>query len=237
MKEMYKYLFAILLYITTVSDLLAQVENPFELNVPSPNSIAIAKYGDIPMSLYTGAAQISVPIYSTNQKGVPLNVDLFYDTSGMRARSLPGWIGYGWSLNAGGVITRVEKNGIDELDYQTILGHPTDWKNYFANPSKIIDSISEYKNKRDMHKLVYDRLALGDYDYTPDVFYFNFMGKSGRFFYGNDAQWHVLSDANLKVELELMPLPIYVHISQKNRPLLMVIRKSHNPRQLKDSLS
>lgn len=36
-------------------------------------------------------------------------------------------------------------------------------------------------------------------DYMPDIFYFHFMGKSGKLFLGNDGNWKVASDDNLMV--------------------------------------
>ena len=38
---------------------------------------------------------------------------------------------------------------------------------------------------------------------SPDVFYFSFMGKSGRFFFGGDRQWHVYSQSNLYIDFDV----------------------------------
>ncbi len=185
-----------------------------QVTLPSPTATALARYGDIPMSYYTGRANIEVPIYSTEQRGIPLNVSLTYDTSGINASSLPSWTGYGWSLNAGGVITRVVQGGCDELDYsQTNMPSA---HNYFTNPETLAGYVNTYQSNHDIHQLAVTNMLFGSNDYNPDVFYFNFMGKTGRFFYGQDAEWHVLSDDNLMVEFDVSNNSNYIYPFFKN---------------------
>ncbi|WP_312769839.1 hypothetical protein, partial [Epilithonimonas sp.] len=40
-------------------------------------------------------------------------------------------------------------------------------------------------------------------DYEPDIFTFNFMGYSGKFFLGSDGEWKVSSSNNLKVIIDI----------------------------------
>lgn len=205
MKEI-KQIFIIYILTFTVNSLYAQIG---QLDIPSPSSIALAKYGDIPVSTYTGRANISIPIYSMEQAGVKLDINLSYDTSGILASSLPGWTGYGWTLNAGGVITRVVNGGCDEYDYDQFSYLTPSYHNYFQDPSKLKEWVDQYQTNHDMYELVERKLRHDNrsdnnqYDYNPDLFYFNFMGKTGRFFYGHDSQWHVASDENLKIEFSV----------------------------------
>ena len=78
-------------------------------SILSPNASSLGKYGDIPMDLNSGRANVNIPLYSLNEGGIPLDISLNYDTGGVRVADIPGWIGQNWTLNAGGIITRTVK--------------------------------------------------------------------------------------------------------------------------------
>ncbi|MEJ0034332.1 MAG: hypothetical protein WDO15_30130 [Bacteroidota bacterium] len=73
---------------------------------PSPNAASLGKYGDIPVGYHTGVPNISIPLYELKEGDVNLPVSLSYHASGVRVAEVASWVGLGWSLNAGGVITR-----------------------------------------------------------------------------------------------------------------------------------
>ena len=85
-------------------------------SVPTPNQSSLGLFGTIPVSHYTGTADVSIPLYSTNQRGVELNIGLCYNTSGLLINQLPGWTGHNWTLMAGGAITRKINGRPDEID-------------------------------------------------------------------------------------------------------------------------
>jgi hypothetical protein len=82
--------------------------NPYVPTVvpPSPNAASLAKCTDVPISSYTGAADVSVPIYTVQARGVSVPINLSYHTGGIRLKEEAGWVGLGWSLSSGGVISR-----------------------------------------------------------------------------------------------------------------------------------
>jgi YD repeat-containing protein len=142
---------------------------------------------------------VSIPIYSTTQRGVDLNISLSYDTGGLLVSQLPSWTGHGWTLNAGGCITRKLQGYYDEDEncVKAISRHPLpDLVNYFNN-TKTIDNQTDLEIANDVTN------GKKVYDYSPDIFFFNFMGKSGRFFFGPDKKWHVQCEENLKVEFNV----------------------------------
>jgi len=131
---------------------------------PSPNAISLGKYGDVPVGLYTGIPNINVPLYSIKVGNFTLPISLSYHSQGLKVEENAGWVGLGWSLNAGGTITR------------TVHGLPDDGPGGFWNyPNWTTDSVA----------------ALGAgtgaffggalYDLQPDLFYFNFGSHSGKF--------------------------------------------------------
>lgn len=86
--------------------------------IHSPNASSLGKYGDVPVSLYTGTPEINIPIHKINERGVELDISLSYDAKGVRVSDLPTWVGQNWTLNAGGIITRTVKGrSFDELNF------------------------------------------------------------------------------------------------------------------------
>ena len=167
--------------------------------MPSPQASDLGRFGNIPMSYYTGRANVTVPIHSFNERGVPLDIYLSYDTSGLLMHKLPGWVGPGWTLNAGGCITRVQNGLGDEIQFDYLSSH-----SYFSSHS--------FLSKDSIEQLVMDSLSMrevltGDRfyftDYSPDLFNFNFMGKTGYFFLGSDGEWKVCSEDNLMVKFRI----------------------------------
>ena len=174
-------------------------------SVLTPNAHDFSRFGNIPMNYYTGHADVSIPIYNTTQKGVPLDISFKYDTGGLKLNQLPTWTGHGWSLNVGGIITRIKHMIPDE--YTQKLDGAYKLQGYFYNT----DFISETINKYGYSDKGYNEFLARELDLTtcivndlyPDEFAFNFMGYSGRFFLDQSNNWCVQSDQNIRVELDV----------------------------------
>lgn len=80
---------------------------------PSPNASSLGVYGEIPVSYYTGIPSINIPIYDIKNGDIDLNISLNYFSLSNKVEEESSWIGLGWSLNAGGVITRVKRGFCD----------------------------------------------------------------------------------------------------------------------------
>ncbi|WP_418124398.1 hypothetical protein ACNFU2_07000 [Chryseobacterium sp. PTM-20240506] len=81
---------------------------------PSPNATSIAKFVESPVSYYRGSANIGIPLISVDTGDIPLNVSIQYDTKGIRVGEVASSVGAGWSLSAGGLITRQVRQRPDE---------------------------------------------------------------------------------------------------------------------------
>lgn len=92
----------------------AQEATGQKINILSPNTESFKIYGDIPVSLYTGLPQISIPLDNIEADNLNLNLSLNYHASGFKPEMHPSWVGLGWNLNLGGMITREVKNIPDE---------------------------------------------------------------------------------------------------------------------------
>jgi hypothetical protein len=130
----------------------------------SPEAEAIAKYGVLPVNLYTGMAQISVPIYEIKTPSLTLPFSFSYSNNGCKPNEKSSYVGMGWSVQGGGVITRAVRGLIDETagtgrhydDYASVSA--MNWKQGF-----LID------------------VANGVNDAQPDLYIFNVGGYSGKF--------------------------------------------------------
>lgn len=184
-----------IIYISAATCISAQSEINNLGHAPSPQAADLGHFGNIPVSYYTGRANVSIPICSFDDRGVSFDINLTYDTSGLLMNKLPGWVGPGWTLNAGGCITRVQNNFCDEMVFDSHFPF-SDYHNYFQSHYLMV-------NNGDLDSIyVCDLSKYSKHDFSPDIFYFSFMGKSGRFFLGNDGEWKVCSDENLVVEFD-----------------------------------
>lgn len=150
----------------------ADIQTP-RIVPPSPDAAALAKYGAIPVDKSTGVPDISIPIYDIKTPRFDLPITLSYHASGIKVEEIASWVGAGWVLNAGGVITR------------SMIGWADDNSSGFlTNRSRIksaaaitwpgdIQYISDVVNKR--------------LDTDPDNFFFNFNHHSGSFVFGLDG--------------------------------------------------
>lgn len=186
-----KFITCCLLFTTTVIN--AQQMLPSD--VPTPNASSLGRYGDVPVSYYTGRPNVTIPIYTLNVRDFSLPISLSYDAGGVLVNSLPAWVGQNWTLNAGGVITRTVQGRYDEWVYpqQTQV---LNFSNYYQSIGELPNLLKQSNNN---YAALKKDVTYGYHDLAPDIFTFNFCGKTGKFFLGNDGNWKVLSDENLEV--------------------------------------
>jgi hypothetical protein len=74
----------------------------------SPEAAKMTRYADTPVSNAYGQAEIGIPIFTVQSRSLKLPIALSYDSSGIKPEEISGIVGLGWSLQAGGVITRTK---------------------------------------------------------------------------------------------------------------------------------
>ena len=72
----------------------------------SPEASSLGKFGEWPVSEYTGVPNISVPIYTISVDGFQIPIQLSYHAGGVKMDEVSSWVGTNWTLNAGGSISR-----------------------------------------------------------------------------------------------------------------------------------
>jgi len=228
---------------------------------PSPTAASLGKYVDNPISYFTGTPEISLPLAEVNEKDFRLPITLNYHPGGIKVDETPSNIGLGWSLNAGGVITRAikdlpddkKKGNCDEgfWGYWNGMGERPDCATGLFYGNNVHDIDLPYLQQRDMQTASQQNIG-GNYslynffrkyffvyfknfnpsldlpysanptimgntipkyaiyskyqDTEPDVFYFNFCGKSGKFVFeviNGNRTIRLLSDYDLIIDHSL----------------------------------
>ena len=161
----------------------------------SPTAASIAKYGNIPVSYFTGSPSISITMFEAQSGKLKVPISLNYQFNGLKVEEIASWIGLGWTLNAGGVISRTVRGIPDEgaYGYMSIPG-----TNLYTTKF-IIDSFGS-PTYGDAIKYDLTLAGQGQYDLEPDIFYYNFPGGSGKFYYNQEAQrFYSLPAQNIKI--------------------------------------
>ena len=158
---------------------------------PSPTATAMAKYGDIPVKLFVGTPDINVPVYTITDRDLSVPIILNYLATGIKVEEIASWVGLNWSISAGGAITRSIRGLPDE---NISFG-------YFNG----IDDITAVVNKpksawttADME--IMEKVAGGQRDAAPDIFYFNFPGYSGQFVFDHNQIARTIPYKNIKIK-------------------------------------
>jgi YD repeat-containing protein len=180
--------------------------NPYgKVSIASPSAASLGKYVDIPVSYHTGIPQISVPLYTITEGNLSLPISLSYHAGGIKVQEPASWVGSGWALNAGGVITRTVIGGPDERGTSAFhsLNHFSDYgyNSYLKCYASFAPNIPNRAVLCDESQAddIYN-IQAGHYDTEPDIFFFNFNGYTGKFFFSDDRTPVLVDGSDLKIE-------------------------------------
>jgi len=189
----------------------------------SPEAAAFAKYGNTPVTQFSGTPNISVPIGNVQGRSFGVPMSMSYDPSGVRVEQLATWVGLGWNFNVGGAVTR-QTNGLpDDYSiadpvyypfYSEITGHPvgkqipediTTFKEYyelFRGNDPLVGNANTEEQVR-----AYVRFIKANSDRTvetqPDSYSFSALGLSGSFWIDYDNEIGVCVE---RPDLKITPL-------------------------------
>jgi YD repeat-containing protein len=176
----------------------------------SPSVASLGQFGDIPVSLFSGLPSISIPLYNIQDGKLNIPISMSYHASGFRPDVHPGWVGMGWALSAGGVVTRSVRDRIDEFADPAKPNDPNSGGYYFQY-GLLANSTWEQAS------YIHDRIIVGKggiqggtdptyiLDTEPDEFSFNFLGYQGNFYLNHKGEWQVKCDKSIKVKLLSIP--------------------------------
>jgi YD repeat-containing protein len=186
------FLILALLYVCFIQLFSQPPKAPF--SVLSPNAASLGIYGNIPVSHFTGTPDITISLHEVIVGNYTLPVSLNYHPSGIRPDQHPGWVGLGWSLQAGGLITREVKDAPDEYDNPKYeLGKQV---GYYYNYD-VLNTPSW--NHRDYLRSIAQNEETSLKDKAPDEFSFNIPGYTGKFYLNHNGEWVVQCSKPVKV--------------------------------------
>lgn len=84
-----------------------------DLNIKTPETSALLKSLETPVSYNTGIPNISIPIYNINEGDIAYPISVSYNSSGVNVSERAGWVGMGFSLSQPQV-TRIVKGIPDD---------------------------------------------------------------------------------------------------------------------------
>ncbi|MEL7252172.1 MAG: hypothetical protein AAFO03_27410, partial [Bacteroidota bacterium] len=161
---------------------------------PSPDAASLGQYGNTSVSYFTGEANINIPLQGIGGKFVASPISLSYSANSIKVATVPSWVGLGWTLQAGGVITRSAQGMPDTYNFFT-------WKNQYPELSDALDpDVILHCNNQYQRRKLHNRVAAGDIDLKPDVFYFNFPGGSGSFIFDDEKNMILRDRTDLLIE-------------------------------------
>lgn len=189
-------------------------------SLQSPNVATLGTFREPEVALHTGTPSISIPIYEVGLQNYTLPIELQYNGKSIQVDQCPSWVGLGWNLSAGGVVTRRINDHPDDITYDALhftadsyydagfyyryMGLATDgWYNFFYDTSTALDISYTY------------------YDTEPDEFFFSFPGYHGYFYINHQGMLEVQCARPVSVTL----------IDQMLEPPFPVIATGWSPMQ------
>ncbi|HEY9005387.1 MAG TPA: hypothetical protein VIM75_04590 [Ohtaekwangia sp.] len=147
----------------------------------SPEVEAMAKYGVLPVTQYTGMPQISVPIFELKASGLTIPFALSYNYNGFKPLETATWCGLGWNLQGGGSIVKIIKGQLDDT----------------RNPGSNYDDLV-YPTAMTWSQPFCYNVALGQIDAESDIYIFNIGQYSGKFILIK-GEAHLFPFQNIKI--------------------------------------
>lgn len=150
---------------TTRRVLTLQTDFAPKIFPPSPNAAQLGRFGEVPVSLTNGTLSYQIPIFEVVSGNLKVPISLDYQGSGLKVNDISSVVGTGWTLKAGGAITKTVR-GIDDEDVYGYLSHDY--------PQPLLPLTDE----------CYIAAALlNQKDPQPDLWFYNFNEYSGSYIY------------------------------------------------------
>lgn len=163
---------------------------------PSPTVSSLMKLEEVPIDYYSGQPNIGIPLFTKKvSANLSIPIGLNYSTSGIKIDNHSSWVGTGWSLESGGVISRTVRGLPDEQNIGTKVGvlHNPDFWDY--------DTLSSQDKEEFLWKA--NGTSTYQYDNQFDLYQFSFLGATGRFVITENLEAKLLTkNSNIKIDID-----------------------------------
>ena len=186
--------------LSNIINIYSQSQNLYEtvnkmtlIPIQNPDVAALNKFVECPVSYFNGQVDVSFPLYEIKLKDVTVPIRLKYNTGGIRVSEEASWVGLGWALDVGGVISH-QINGYDDqspytqnyfgayFPYQTV----SDNEKYFEGmPGSCMNGGSLYNASGQLENIITKFIFGGNskIDTEPDLYIYNMGSYSGKFIF------------------------------------------------------
>ena len=148
---------------------------------PSSGSSSFGKFVEIPISLYTGTPNISIPIHTVSDGPLSFSYGINYHASGNRVSEVGSAYGLGWSDNVGGIFRSIRGGMADDKNTTNLEG-------YFQSASTLSTSDAQ-------------DVAEGKIDGAPDIYVLVAPGLGSlKFTYDKNLDIHTFPRSTIKIE-------------------------------------
>jgi len=159
---------------------------PPALLPPSPEAFQFTRYGNLPIGLNTGAAQFSVPVYTVRSGSLSHAIGIGYSTNGVKVDEQAGRTGLGWSLRAGGTVTR------------TVMDRPDGGAG--IQPAFYHGNTNDTPGNWQLYNYVRQASNNTPPDFQPDEYSFSVDGLSGKFTQREDGSFALFGASGVRIE-------------------------------------
>ncbi len=181
------------IYLFFVSSQLAAQDQILNKLIASPQAASLDKFNDVPIDLYTGVPNISIPLYTIQDYDLEIPITLNYHASGIQVQEFSAWTGMNWSLVSGGLITRQVRD-LDDFG----------WGGYYFSWNKIplatnLDNSCTDQSGKFYRDEIY-RIETGFLDAEADIYHVNLYNHQGSFTFSEGEIINLKND-NVKYEV------------------------------------
>ncbi|WP_426480168.1 hypothetical protein [Chryseobacterium sp. R2ACT005] len=152
---------------------------------PSAESYKLGAFGNLPVSLFTGNANVDIPVTSFDTENINIPIRLNYFSNGLKVDDMNGSTGLGWNLVSGGVITRVIRDMPDE-DHQSSIMIPTNIDELGVNHPTVMQFFQD--------------ASLDDVDTEQDLYMASFGGMQIKFVFDKKGIPVIYSQKDVVIE-------------------------------------
>lgn len=152
---------------------------------PSAESYKLGAFGNLPVSLFTGNANVDIPVTSFDTENINMPIRLNYFSNGIKVDDMNGSTGLGWNLISGGVVTRVIRDLPDE-DNQSNINIPTNIGDLGANTTVAMQFFQD--------------ASFDDIDTEQDLYMASFGGMQIKFVFDKKGIPIVYSQKDVVIE-------------------------------------
>ena len=203
----------------------AQLSLVNEPDKPSAQASEMTKYGKMDPQLYTGRLSLNVPVYLYRDADFSIPVSLSYNYNGFVVNKQPGVAGLGWTLECGGYITRevygIPDESVGEYHSSLLAGGAIanqplyGFDSLFTNitPFTQPEYIYSIHSPGDVPKMIWVLQQDGKtlyYESSPDIYHFNFLGRSGSFVRNMDGTFSAFHTNTFDGDYKIEKISAYV---------------------------